>query len=340
MDYANYDFRDDWNDKENEKERYDEFVNSDPLTKYFIYKMTAANSKPDKVYSNALGLYNKVHEYPCIDPDSYSSLLQDIYKKLWHKDILTLCTDSNGRIHGDTMNSIATTLGKYYRFLYNNDGDYYGGDTEGFKRGYSGSISQALEIFLRENKSHKDSKVSEEALHYFDICYRLGNFMPVPFENNGGQFNVPRYKSTRDYWDLTLLRIYNWYEDNKDCSNEKILETIENECDCNKNKELCLLLGRNCANVKLCIKWLCAFGSWKEFVEKNYMQPFVGKEDVNGNYGAPLELWEGHFKRYEDGIFKNPLPLCKEQCEEFFKNATKRIKERSERMAEKFRSAK
>ncbi|WP_028235466.1 hypothetical protein [Pseudobutyrivibrio sp. MD2005] len=191
---------------------------------------------------------------------------------------------------------------------------------------------QAKEDFIR--KCIQDNKGLDD---FLKASYTLGNFIPVPFESDGGQFNVPRYKTTNDYWDLTLLRIYNWYKENESLEKDAILKTIENECDCNKNKELCLLLGRNCANVKQCIKWLCEFGSWDSFVENNFMQPFV-IEEGNGNYGAPLELWKGHFERTEDGIFENTMPLCKKQCEDFFENAADRIKKRSELMVEELKN--
>lgn len=354
---VDYDFRDDciWkrrgcSDDELNKKRGDFIGIDSSIEKFFIYKFEGESftENQKKNYKKACKFmddkgYGKVK---LVDPDSNSSLLQEIYRKLWNKPILKLCNDKT--IHGDTMNSVTTTLNEYVRFIFLEYVRFYGSKeidgpfTDKDGKPLKAIKEETLEIYCQAKEDFIRYCIQENRGldKFLKASYTLGNFIPVPFESGGGQFNAPRYKNTNDYWDLTLLRIYNWYKENESLEKDAILEKIENECDCNKNKELCLLLGRNCANVKLCIKWLCAFGSWKEFVEKNYMQPFVGKEDVNGNYGAPLELWEGHFKRYEDGIFKNPLPLCKEQCEEFFKNATKRIKERSERMAEKFRSAK
>ena len=276
-----------------------------------------------------------------VDPDANSSLLQEIYRKLWNTSILKLCNDKT--IHGDTMNSVNTTLNEYVKFIFLEFDRFYDAkEIDGQCTDKDGKLLKAikeetLEIYYqaREDFTRKCIQENKGLDEFLKASYSLGNFIPVPFESGGGKFNTPRYKTTNDYWDLTLLRIYNWYKENESLEKDAILEKIENECDCNKNKELCLLLGRNCANVKLCIKWLCEFGSWDSFVKKNYMQSFV-IEEGNGNYGEPLKLWEGHFDRYEDGTFKNPLPLCKEQCEEFFKNATERIKERSENMAEKF----
>ncbi|MBE5912349.1 hypothetical protein [Pseudobutyrivibrio sp.] len=347
-----YDFLDDWKEVSN-IEIYDEFVDTVDLDKYFIYKMATLNNKPDEIYKNSLNYWEAVRDkyarkkgrgyvYCIEDPDTYSEKLQNIYKAIYEDNYLNITKDNEGRICGDTMNSITTTMSKYFRLIYADDEKYYRSKIKGngfineCGKPYNGSLSQSLEIYIREKDSEKlKESISEDAKNFIRYSHTLGNFIPVPAKT----FNVPRSTSTKDYWDLTLLRIYNWYKENessdKSLKKDAILKTVENECDCNKNKELCLLLGRNRANVKLCIKWLCEFGSWDSFVKKNYMQSFV-IEEGNGNYGEPLELWKGHFERNEDSTFKNPMPLCKEQCEEFFKNATERIKERSENMAEKF----
>ena len=310
-----YDFTEDWDveciNKHNEA--YEEYKKADPLEKYFIYKMSSSNNCPKKTYPGALDFWENVREkyarkrgrgyvYCLEDPDTDREKLQNIYKAIYEDNYLNITKDNEGRICGDTMNSITTTMSKYFRLIYADDEKYYRSKIKGngfineYGKPYNGSLSQSLEIYIREKDSEKLKKsISKDAKNFIRYSHTLGNFIPVPAKT----FNVPRATSTNDYWDLTLLRIYNWYKENessdKSLKKDAILKTVENECDCNKNKELCLLLGRNCANVKLCIKWLCAFGSWKEFVEKNYMQSFVGKEDVNGNYGAPLELWEGHF---------------------------------------------
>ena len=51
-----------------------------------------------------------------VDPDANSSLLQEIYRKLWNTSILKLCNDKT--IHGDTMNSVNTTLNEYVKFIF------------------------------------------------------------------------------------------------------------------------------------------------------------------------------------------------------------------------------
>lgn len=84
----------------------------------------------------------------------------------------------------------------------------------------------------------------------------------------------------KDYWDLTLKIIYEYYVYGKDNIKEIVGES----------------------NSELYKEWLGSFrvddtvrGSWQCFIEKNYLQDFVN-QNVDGSYGIPKELWQGHFK--------------------------------------------
>ena len=179
--------------------------------------------------------------------------------------------------------------------------------------------------------------------------------IPVPFERNGGSFNKPRAATTNDFWDLTLYRIYCWYGKNTD------MNKVEFEkCDCEKNKDLCDLLGNDCKNVKLCIQWLNAFGSWDKFVEDNFLEMYVVKNeaDKDKKYGIPKPLWCNDKKRDDEKyefeklteaeaveIWKKRLKKCEngnicqdeKACEQYFKNATKCITKRTEIMVKKLK---
>lgn len=184
-------------------------------------------------------------------------------------------------------------------------------------------------------------------IDFIKYNHTLGNFIPVPFESGGGSFNVSRYKPTNDFWDLTLYYIYCWYK---------------------KNEDLYKLLGKNSKNVERCIEWLKAFGSWDEFVERNFLQPFVLELKPNqdgSKYGIPKLLWcnDDNDKKYpndwgkieklsqddmkdfwEKRIPKNektpknekriPKNECVDivACEQYFKNATACIKARTQLM--------
>lgn len=97
------------------------------------------------------------------------------------------------------------------------------------------------------------------------------------------------------------------------------------------------------------IKWLEGFGSWDNFVEKNYLQDFVrvneSTKDEDQKYGSPKELWEKHLKEFDSKEFdfkefenkKAVLPTDKEQIEQFCKNASEWILARGQRMIDELR---
>ena len=123
---------------------------------------------------------------------------------------------------------------------------------------------------------------------------------------------------------MTLLCIYIYYEEKK----EDYIETIVG----NEKK-------------KYFIEWLNGFGSWDNFVEKNYLQDFVNENpkyvshDECQKYGLPKELWKDHFDNF-DGKFdgkKVALPTNKEQIEQFCNNASAWILARGQRMINELR---
>lgn len=206
-------------------------------------------------------------------------------------------------LSGDTMNSWATTLEK---FLGEYGEDYFEGDVP--RKGI------ALWEYLSNGENYKDEKLKKPLPTYItdflDVVYTIGNFIPVPFVEANKEFNRPRKNnSTQDYWDLALKVIYEWYKGNT------VLEK---------------LVGKKEGNIELCAQWLDLFGDgidgWNEFVERNYMQPFV-KELEDGNCGEPLELWDGHFNG-------EILPNEEWQFEQFFVNAKVRILRRGKLIAE------
>lgn len=366
-----YDFTEDWDEEciNTHKEAYEEYKKADPLEKYFIYKMSLYNKCPDEIYDKARKFWEDVrnkekgrgYKYYIKDPDTYSEKLQDVYEKIYEYDLkITKRKDKkrkNGRICGDTMNSITTTMSKYFRWIFAEYKEYYSGG-EGFvkKNGnpYDGSLSQSLEIYLREKdkKTDKFKELSEKEVvtEFISYNHTLGNFIPIPADT----FNVPRSKSTNDYWDLTLYYIYKWYKAVEGKSVDEIKGKIKQNCSCSRyGDNLCTLLGKDCQCVKKCIEWLCLFSeddkpSWDEFVERNFLSMYVCHD--KGNYGMPKLLWcngvekpmelegkelEGKWK---ERIKDNKKP-DKESCKNYFRNAKECICERSKKIAEKLYEA-
>lgn len=246
-----------------------------------------------------------------------SPLLQKIYQMLWQEDHLTLCFDGEGKvIKGDTMNSTWIMLNSVYKFLIETEEQ----KEERLRLRQRYVHKKYILSRYAENPEGVTRKLDEiKGLRDFLSCsHTLGNFIPVPNGCNG-----PRgMRSVKDYWDLTLKVIYDYYKGNED--------RIEG------------MVGKNKEGVYK--KWLATFsgengqGRWNCFVERNYMQAFVKEKDENGNYGGPKELWTGHFNgsvclRW-DRKRENARGQVRKQAEEYFTNASKWIILRSQRMIE------
>lgn len=198
---------------------------------------------------------------------------------------------------GDTMNSCAGTVNAYIR-LYGN-------------------------------------KLPDEALEFAALTHTIGNYTPVPYKKRGVEFNSPRgfnnYK-INDYWDLTLLGIYNWFLEKNGKISKYNLRLID--------------VVKNIESVQMVEKWLENFKddngkySWNKFVRDNYMEEFVELVEIvegskNGeneeSFGMPRELWDGHFDSFED----YNRPSTEEEFIQFFIRVNEAIKTRGIRMCER-----
>ncbi|MCM1235019.1 MAG: hypothetical protein NC489_33385 [Ruminococcus flavefaciens] len=197
---------------------------------------------------------------------------------------------------GDVMNSWSRTMNEYMRLF----GDEYIKNYNGKKipEGY-----KSWESYLRKPENYKDA-MPEYINNFMKCVYTIGNFIPVPREPIN--FNTNRSGFSGDYWDLTLLAIYEYY------IGQKEYPSI-----------VYFLLGKGIE------QWLGESGvgreGWNKFVENNFMQPFVEKLGEK-KYGKPYELWDGHFNGSQ-------LPKEKWQFEQFFVNARIRILQRGELIA-------
>lgn len=226
---------------------------------------------------------------------------------------------------GDTMNSYATTVHEFLKICN------AGTSKEGEKLGEGKyapikydkiSNKNRWEAFILDNYDHFDKILVEKipgADNFFRLYHTVGNFIPVPCN-----FNSPRYSKTKDYWDITLRGIWKWYTcENKEKKNEEGEKVLGEIID----------VGEEYKNVQVCESWLRVFGDgadgWNNFVEKNYLQDFVGKKE-KGNYGMPKELWEGHFGG-------NVKPKDKDEFSQFFTNASEWILVRGKAIAEELK---
>lgn len=266
-----------------------------------------------------------------IDADSRSLLLQKIYKLLWNVDQYANIKNEKNKIQGETLNSANTTLNKLYEYIEENqEKERYERESIKSKKGRSQSISinYILSKYLIEGrKSDIINQIFEnkELEKFLKSYHTIGNFMPVPFG-----CNCPRGTGiVKDYWDLTLLHIFNYYID----GNYKGIEYM--------------IGSENIKNAKDYSEWLDSFGKgqegWDNFVEKNYLgdvvdendtekfkESFVIKED--NHYGKPRELWNGHFDQKT-----SVLPEKESQCIEYFKNTKEWISVRANKMIDTLR---
>ena len=251
------------------------------------------------------------------DPDSGSTLLREIYSELWDESNLRYCRKEEGIIQGETMNTPNTTLDVWYKFveeiipMYKNERERVILSSGGRQRI---SIRYILSRYIKDTRGQSELFDKVEGMRFFvSIYHTLGNFIPVPADCNAPRgFNNHKI---HDYWDLTLKIIYDYYV----CGEDNIKDIVGE------------------SRSVLYKQWLDSFreddskkGSWKCFVEKNYLQDFVDGYDADGGYGMPKELWEGHFTG-------EILPAKMEQIEQFYVNASSFITARSTRMLLKLR---
>lgn len=275
----------------------------DPAEKWYLYKTL---DKGQRI------------QFDCDNSSTTCQLAAEIYMTLWDEDIHAYCekagTPAGERdvtLVGETMNSILTTLNELAKKL------------KGQRRWSWARWKDLHETAPEEFKEIFDK--CPEAREFIAVAHTIGNFLPWPAGCNGPRGTGP----VKDYWDLTLKCIYLWYQENK--------EWLKEGPRLPQNGKIVGLFDSQMANFD---QYLATFGTWDMFVEENYMAPFVhlitdsrhqelveelGIDEIEGCYGLPKELWEGHFSG-------QVLPQKKEQIEVFFKRATERILARGELM--------
>ena len=188
-----------------------------------------------------------------------------------------------------------------YEYQISYDGIDYRGDT---MCSWSTTVNRCLRHTRPPRLDDIDETLATCIVDFMQVVYTIGNFIPAPsaFQKRG---SCP----SRDYWDLALAAIYHYYQSPDKIVVRWLLDGIK--------------------NAENCKPWLNCFESWDNFVEENFMQPFLkNSEKVNGHYGPPDELWEGHFAY-------SGLPQNEEEFQQFFTNATERILARGELIAKK-----
>ena len=280
---------------DNECDSYKKIEN--PVDRYFAYR----SSKKELIgccYKEASDFaekntekYNKVG-----DPDLSRCLLQKIYKSLWPD----LCEKEfmldGDWIQSDTMTSAQKTINISIERLVENDQEYR------FRKGIGSrnrvSDAYCIELYLKDRQSFISRiKKIPGAETFLNLYHTLGNYVAVPKSFNAARSgNYASY----DYWDLTLMKIREYFFENN-------VERIEE-------------LLHNSGSKENCKAWLDYFGvgevGWKKFVDNLYFQDYVDSE-----YKV-IPFCEGH-------SWQNPVI---NDCKEFFLNVSRLIYLRGKRM--------
>lgn len=243
--------------------------------------------------------------------------------------------DNGIYFRGDTMTSWVTSLNQCF---------------ESFKITELPEKEEERIKFLCNFENYGSKAVRDKVKGFLEAVYTIGNFCPVPERFNTARSGGGDY----DYWDLTLMKIHDWYMDNDD--NDKHLnDLLHIKEECTRNRQC----------IKNCKKWLEWFKTdaerkkikypenysedydgWHNFVDTLYMQDYVYNEDnwddkrykdnkVNREYYDVIPFWKGHEWSKEGIKFPTDDENKKiNKIEEAFETMTAMINARTNRIAQ------
>lgn len=182
---------------------------------------------------------------------------------------------------------------------------------------YNGDLSDIERLswlILNLKKIRKmDLDLFENLERFAQLTHSVGNFIPVPEEFNNGR----ALKKTKDYFDLTLKCIHDYYLPIKPSEG---------------NNRAVLSQFLKVTAIDKCEKWLERFNGWDEFVEKNYLQDFVNEICLldapnckSSRFGEPKLFWKGH-------SLERPCPQVIEDVKDFLENVNVMIELRGARI--------
>ena len=272
--------------------------------KYFIYRSFSSGGK----YPAAVSAIKRNKElYGNIgDPDAKSSLLQSIYSLLWpeiQKEKSEYMINTKGWIYSDTMTSCQSVLNNYVKsrmpeVLERYDAKYV-------------SNLMCIELYETDPAFKKLLEENKDLEHFIAVYHTLGNYIPVPYGFNGARSGD---YASHDSWDLTLMKIKEYYD-----AREEISSHSGERFACPPEIKIVELLHKD-KEIVSCYQWLNSFAGWKNFIDKNFLQDFVGKDH------QPIPFCKGH-------SWKCPQ-ISDDNFDEFFRNAWQMIEKRSRRMIE------
>ncbi len=280
--------------------------------KYFIYRSPKPERSPrtdgKEIYLTAVSAIEKNYQqYGEIgDPDTESNLLQDIYTILWPdlKEDKKGYMINNNRICSDTMTSCQTILNNYVESKMRDALAKYS-----VKRA---SNKICIALYETDPAFRELLDKSKKLEHFINVYHTLGNYIPVPCGFNKARSG---YYGSHDSWDLTLMKIKEYYDARKE-----IYKCI-GKIPASPEIKIMELLHRN-GEIINCCKWLDGFAGWEDFIDRNFLQGFVGEEY------QPIPFCKGH--SWE-------CPRVSKNFDDFFETASALIEERSGKMIEELK---
>lgn len=295
------------------RKAFEEFPRDNVLAWTEFGKIWAAKDLLDYDYDASL-LMNYVYY------KIYPSLFADCEVKKSGAYEYVIQTKEGSQYRGDTMHSFQTTVNQFRKL---HGGEYFVELVQTEKNGWTlekkGNIDQDKYFFAPWeyfycNPSNYKKPLPPYITKFMKVVYTIGNFIPIPVGCNG-----PRVTGLlKDYWDLTLACIYNYY-----AKEDKIIQEVTG-----KEYRIDMIFSgdkKRKEHLERFVKWLNKFDGWKDFVKKNFMQPFVEE-----GFGWPRELWRDHFT-------KGVMPTEPTDFEQFFARTSEMIQSRGELMADKLK---
>ncbi len=227
---------------------------------------------PDNKETSPVGRFIKYRDIGAdFDPDNSSQLLRDICDRLW-KDLCSkwFMQNNDGKILFDTMTSVqyiinsAMQLKKVMEIEEFKDCKLT--KNQRYSKNYMINVYNENSVFME--KLFEEYELDK----LLRVYHTVGNHCPVPRFFNAARSGYNN--SEHDFWDLTLMKIKEYYDCNK--STEKVSRIIGDE------------LLHHSGNAIACKEWLDFFGNWKTFVDANFFNVYV---DNNDNVRP---FWEGH----------------------------------------------
>lgn len=234
-----------------------------PIEKFLIYKSIKTDIGNIDVYNNAKTKQEEDKKlYVSIEDPDLKSNNEGILKYIY--SLSGMRNEFNPL--SDAMTSILTPIASAYQMFL--EPDLKANVKYGNKRI---TIKQLLEMRTIKDYDIINKLIEIEGLLKFaQFGFTIGNFIPVPPGFNRERSNGGK----NDSWDLTLMKINDWFKKGND--DVIFVDLLHNKCEKKENV----------------LNWLKSYGDnengWKKFIINNYLEDFVDKEF------NPIEFCENH----------------------------------------------